>query len=82
MKKQDLEQIRLIVREEVRVEVQPVRDIAMSNNQTLHGVKGEGGLVNEVDGIRKKVLFITTGISTVLTTAFNVAAHLILKGKT
>ena len=79
MKKADLEQFRLIVREEIRVEVEPVRDMALSNNQTLHGAGNDPGLVNEVRDIRKKVFLITSGLTTLVTAVINGALYLLGK---
>ena len=70
MKKAELEQLRLVIREEI----QPIRELTLSHEQTLHGAKGEkeaGGLVNEVAGIRQKVFIITSGIAGAITAGLN-----------
>jgi hypothetical protein len=79
MKKQDLEQIRLIVREEIRIQNEPIIKLTYSHQQTLHGVNGDNGLVSEVRDIKKKVFMIVSGVTTLLSTIFNGILYLLNK---
>ena len=76
MKKAEIEQLRLVIREEI----QPIRELTLSHEQTLYGAKGEkeaSGLVNEVAGIRQRVFIITSGIAGAITAGFNTVIYLL-----
>lgn len=75
MKKSDFEQIRLVVREEIRTELEPIRDMVNSHQQTLHGAESEGGLIKEVNSIRRKVFLVTSGIAGAITAGFNLVIY-------